>query len=357
MPPVLSQIAVKDGNAALVAGGVDALDMSGAGVGPWSFTQVILDGTSGTNRATVNASGAISVTAVLTTGTAPLGTVTLATGTATVGGVFIVTGSSPIGSLTTGTAPIGTVSLTTGSAPIGSLTTGAATVGGVFIVTGSAPIGTVALTTGSAIVGALVANQSVNVAQINGVTPLMGSGNTGTGSPRVTIATDQAALAAAGQGATGAAVPSGAVYMAGDAATALPSAAIAGNLTGAMFDKFGRQVVLQQTVRDLIGTQATTISASTTETNIVTAAASTFNDLMMLIVSNTSSATNTRIDIRDTTGGSVLFSLQSNGGQPPIGFSLGGVAIPQTTVNTSWTAQCTGSVTDIRIYAVFAKNR
>jgi hypothetical protein len=41
---------------------------------------------------------------------------------------------------------------------------------------------------------ALPANQSVNVAQINGVTPLMGAGNTGTGSPRVTIATDQANL-------------------------------------------------------------------------------------------------------------------------------------------------------------------
>ena len=38
------------------------------------------------------------------------------------------------------------------------------------------------------------ANSAVNVAQINGVTPLMGAGNTGTGSPRVTIATDQAAV-------------------------------------------------------------------------------------------------------------------------------------------------------------------
>lgn len=37
-------------------------------------------------------------------------------------------------------------------------------------------------------------NQAVNVAQINGVTPLMGAGNTGTGSQRVTIASDQAAL-------------------------------------------------------------------------------------------------------------------------------------------------------------------
>jgi len=40
--------------------------------------------------------------------------------------------------------------------------------------------------------------QPTNVAQINGVTPLMGAGNTGTGSPRVTIATDQAALTGLG---------------------------------------------------------------------------------------------------------------------------------------------------------------
>lgn len=38
-------------------------------------------------------------------------------------------------------------------------------------------------------------NQSTNVAQINGVTPLMGAGNTGTGSLRVTVASDQAAIA------------------------------------------------------------------------------------------------------------------------------------------------------------------
>jgi hypothetical protein len=38
------------------------------------------------------------------------------------------------------------------------------------------------------------ANSAVNVAQINGVTPLMGAGNTGTGSPRVTIASDQASI-------------------------------------------------------------------------------------------------------------------------------------------------------------------
>lgn len=41
---------------------------------------------------------------------------------------------------------------------------------------------------------ALPANQSVNVAQINGVTPLMGNGITGTGSQRVTIASDNTAF-------------------------------------------------------------------------------------------------------------------------------------------------------------------
>lgn len=41
---------------------------------------------------------------------------------------------------------------------------------------------------------ALPANQSVNESQINGVTPLMGNGVTGTGSPRVTIASDNTAF-------------------------------------------------------------------------------------------------------------------------------------------------------------------
>jgi len=40
----------------------------------------------------------------------------------------------------------------------------------------------------------LAANQSINVSQINGVTPLMGNGTTGTGSQRVTIASDNTAF-------------------------------------------------------------------------------------------------------------------------------------------------------------------
>jgi hypothetical protein len=54
--------------------------------------------------------------------------------------------------------------------------------------------GTVSLATGANTIGALTANQSVNAAQINGVTPLMGNGVTGTGSQRVTIASDNTAF-------------------------------------------------------------------------------------------------------------------------------------------------------------------
>lgn len=61
--------------------------------------------------------------------------------------------------------------------------------------------GQVALATGSNTIGALTANQSVNVAQMNGVTPLMGAGATGTGSQRVTEANDS--QLSAGVGATG----------------------------------------------------------------------------------------------------------------------------------------------------------
>lgn len=73
----------------------------------------------------------------------------------------------------------------------------------------------------------LAANQSVNVAQVNGVTPLMGNGVTGTGSPRVTIASDNSPVAGMGIGATGSAVPANAV---------LHGVSVGGNTTAVVGD-------------------------------------------------------------------------------------------------------------------------
>ncbi len=85
--------------------------------------------------------------------------------------------------------------------------------------------------TGQFNVTCTAANCPVNVAQINGVAPLMGNGVTGTGSPRVTVASDNSNAAGIGGSATGAAVPSAARYIAG----AGSGAAGAPNLTGAIF--------------------------------------------------------------------------------------------------------------------------
>ncbi len=110
------------------------------------------------------------------------------------------------------------------------------------------------------------------------------------------------------------------------------------------------------TARASVGTQTTTISASTGETTIVDAgAAGVFNDPIMIIISNTSAGTNTRIDFRDASGGTIRFSLQSIGGGAPVGFATS-VPIPQTTAAAVWTAQCATSTTDIRIYVEYAKN-
>lgn len=74
----------------------------------------------------------------------------------------------------------------------------------------------------------IAANSSVNVSQINGVTPLMGAGNTGTGSLRVTIATDQANLTTPLNVASAASATGGYTYLniaAGQATTIVKASA------------------------------------------------------------------------------------------------------------------------------------
>lgn len=268
---------------------------------------------------------------------------------------------------------------------------------------------------------ALPANQSVNVSQINGVTPLMGNGTTGTGSQRVTIASDNTAFAvnatlsaettkvigvvrtADGSGnlltsttnaldvnlktssitlpvsltsttitgtvavtesgtwnvgsssATGSAVPANAFYEAGIAKTSLPTAASDGNLTGTMVDKFGRQVVLTNSIRDLVNpiTQLT-LTSTTTETSLIAAVASTFNDVASLVVINTS-ATAVQVDFRDSTAGTIRLSLYVPAGDTR-GIALP-TPLPQAAVNTAWTAKCGTSVASVIITGSYIANK
>lgn len=117
------------------------------------------------------------------------------------------------------------------SAKLRRLTTDLSTVAtntGAATPAGSAIIGKVGIdqtTPGTTNLVALAANQSVNVAQINATTPLMGNGTTGTGSPRVTIASDNTAftvnLGTGGTSATSLGKAEDAAHVSGDTGVAM----------------------------------------------------------------------------------------------------------------------------------------
>lgn len=140
----------------------------------------------------------------------------------------------------------------------------------------------------------------------------------------------------------------------GRARTSNPTAVVQDDNTHAMFDKLGKQVVVPA-LRDLKNVQATTITSSTSETTIVTAAASTFHDLYGLTIAN-SSATDTEVAIKDSTAGTTRMTVAVKAGQTA-GFMVdAGSAIPQATVNNNWTATCADSVAAILITALYVKN-
>jgi hypothetical protein len=173
---------------------------------------------------------------------------------------------------------------------------------------------------------------------------------TGTTTQPVSLAAN---VSVVGEVANAAADSGNPVKIGGIGRTTNPVAVADADRVNAMFDKVGKQVVTLNSPRQLVGSQTTTISASTAETTTVTAVASTFLDLTSIAISNTS-ATATRVDIRDTTAGSVIFSIYIPAGD------VRGIAfqtpLPQTTVNTNWTCQSSASVTDLRVFMQFIKN-
>jgi hypothetical protein len=150
----------------------------------------------------------------------------------------------------------------------------------------------------------------------------------------------------------GAAVSSEPVVIAGEARTTTPTAVDDGDVVRIQCDDQGRVVTSPLAPRDLVLHNQITLT-NTTETTLIAAAASTFHDIVTLAASNTS-ATKVRVDIRDSTTGTVRWSmsLAADGG----GFVLNlPVPLTQAAVNNNWTAQLSGSVTDVRVMAVAVK--
>lgn len=218
------------------------------------------------------------------------------------------------------------------------------------------------LVAGSAIIGKVGIDQTtpgttnaMAIAQVGSTTVVAGNGVTGAGSLRVTVASDNSAIALWGHGATAGSVPANAVYGGRRGTTALPTAVTDGQQVGAMSDKFGRQVIVNNGVRDLISSiTRLTLTASASETSLIAATASTFNDLLSIVVINTS-ATATQVDFRDSLAGTIRLSLYV-----PAGETRGAVfssPVPQAAVNTAWTAQCVTSVSSIIITGQYIANK
>lgn len=144
------------------------------------------------------------------------------------------------------------------------------------------------------------------------------------------------------------------VKIGGKARQTNPTAVADADRVDGFFDDVGRQVVVLNQARDLVGNQVTTITASTSETTIVTAGgAGVFNDLTSLTITN-SSSTATLVTLKDATGGTTraIYSIAANGG----------ITIPfptpkaQATANNNWTLTCGNSVSSIYVAAEFVKN-
>ena len=170
----------------------------------------------------------------------------------------------------------------------------------------------------------------------------------------VSIASDQSVIPAGGDVAHDGVDSGNPVKVGGIAKTSLPTAVADADRVNALHDKFGRQI-MRSNLRELLGVQQTQISASTSETTIVTAVASTFLDLYGLILANTG-ATAVTVTIKDATAGTTRAKIYVPAGDTR-GFMLPADAgIPQASSNNNWTATCSASTTAMEVTALYAKN-
>ena len=250
------------------------------------------------------------------------------------------------------------------------------------------------LIAGSAIVGKVGIDQTTDgttnkVAadlRLAGTAVTAGAGAVASGTPRVTLASDDplvaklpTALATGGglkvtvqdtsgtaldytvpaliEGKTAAAasITAKPVTIGGQAKTANPTAVTDGQVVNTTHDKVGKLIAVSA-LRDLKAVQTTTITSSTSETTIITAAgASVFADLYGLILTNTSASAQIAT-IKDATAGTTRLTIEVPAGDTR-GFMLdAGSAITQAAANNNWTCTCTSSLASLLITALYVKN-
>lgn len=188
--------------------------------------------------------------------------------------------------------------------------------------------------------------QTINIGQLGGSVILNGGANGSMGVGGIT---------ALGSSPNSLPVHTGGLATVG---TTLPTKRGDGTITNWWLTGLGSQVSTLDCSRDNIVKSSTTLPSNTTEVIILSsAAASTYNDMLNLLAINTST-TAARVDFRSgggPGGTTVDFALYLPAGDTR------GMATPhiwpQTTAAANWTAQSSGSIVDIRLYATFCKSQ
>ncbi len=214
--------------------------------------------------------------------------------------------------------------------------------GGVLTVQGVAAMTKLLVTPDSV---ALPANQSVNVAQMNGVTTTMGAGNSGTGVQRVVIATDQPALtnkllvtpdansainlaqvngtttvnggsaagilAVGGPNATNVAITGNPVNNGAQAVSSENAAVTTTRMVQLVADLVGKLIVLPYSnPENFVSGAITSAMTGTTSTSLLAAPASGLRNYITTIVcSNAHGTVGTDIVIQDGSGGTALMTI------------------------------------------------
>ncbi len=235
------------------------------------------------------------------------------------------------------------------AAVVGTGTAGSAA-GGILTVQGVTSMTKLLVTPDSV---ALPANQSVNVAQMNGVATTMGSGNSGTGVQRVVIATDQpqltnkllvtpdansavnvaqvggtnsvtagvsGTLAVGGNVATNVAIGTNPINNGAQAISSENTAVTATRMAQLVCDLVGKLIVLPYSnPENFVSGAITSAMTSTTSTSLIAAPASGLrNYITQITVSNASVTIPTDIVIQDGSGGTTLYTVPC-----PIGTGTG----------------------------------
>lgn len=229
------------GETALVAGGAIVSTSNGLPVTPTSgATLAVTQGTAASLLATVSQGGAPWSQNVTQFGGVNLSTGTGAGGTG-IPRVTISNDSSLAANQSVNVAQVNGVTTQVNTGAVGTGSQRVAVGTDTATIAGSAPgaAGTastnVLTVQGIASMTKLLvtpdANSAINEAQINGTTPLMNNGVSGTGSQRINIASDNSAVSGLGAGATGSAVPANAVQMGGNGSGNLTAPVICDNWT------------------------------------------------------------------------------------------------------------------------------